>query len=52
MNDQYHGDENYQEASPLDDEILRMQEEINDLRWRMNALCTFLSLKYPDDMRI
>lgn len=54
-----HGDETYKEASPLEDVILKMQEEIdehkecigvlqslvNDLRWRMNALCNNLSLQ-------
>lgn len=40
-----HGDETYKEASPLEDAILKMQEEIDDLRWRMNALCNHLSLQ-------
>lgn len=49
MNDQYHGDETYHESCQLESEILRIQDEINDLKWRMNAVCTFLSMRYPDD---
>ncbi len=46
--DDCHGDETYQEASPLEDEILRMQEEINDLKWRVNSICNHLSLLEDD----
>lgn len=48
-NDDLHGDEHYREASPLEDAIQEIKEELYDLRYRMNALCTFLSMRYPDD---
>ena len=48
MHNDTHGDETYTESTPLEDEILRMQDQINDLQWRMNALCAFLSMRYPD----
>lgn len=51
MNDLYHGDETYQESHPLEREIGRLQEEIDDLKYRMNVLCTFLSMRYPDDIK-
>jgi hypothetical protein len=47
--DDCHGDETYQEASPLEDELICLQQQIVDLQWRMNALCGFLSIRYPDD---
>ena len=48
--DQYHGDETYHESTPLDDELICLQQQIVDLQWRMNALCAFLSMRYPDDI--
>lgn len=46
------GDEDYTESTPLDDELICLQQQIVDLQWRMNAICTFLSIKYPDDMTL
>ena len=43
------GDEEYIESTPLDDELIALQQQIVDLQWRMNALCAFLSMRYPDD---
>jgi hypothetical protein len=43
------GDEEYIESTPLDDELISLQQQISELQWRLNALSTFLSLRYPDD---
>jgi|GEM_PF-2562874 hypothetical protein len=29
-------------------EIIDLQDKVDDLRWRMNAVCNFLNLQYPD----
>lgn len=44
------GDEDYIESTPLDDELICLQQQLVDLQWRLNALCNFLSMRYPDDI--
>jgi len=32
-------------------EIIKLlQSQVNDLRWRMNTVCNFLSLKFPENI--
>lgn len=32
----------------LEEVVKLLQSQVNDLRWRMNAVCNFLSLKFPE----
>ncbi len=37
-----------QEDDELEEIVKLLQSQVNDLRWRMNEVCNFLSLKFPE----